>query len=214
MSRLGLLLLAACSEDARIVGATTGRVRPDAGVPANGGSGTPGKAPEAGVLEDAGPAPVSSCGPPSGRSTCDAQSGWPCDVAAGWTCDFSRLLGGFDCFSPPNPVPFCGACSVAEGLTCSAGFTCGLSGWCERICCSDSDCGTGECVLGSFSDPLVAGFGYCREEGVLTCGSDSSSPVGAMFPTWDASASTADASAPSTPPDASASSAPSDAAVP
>lgn len=176
------LLLAECSNEAVVAMQPPGTARADAGGPGSGGPSSQRQASERLERADAGRPPASSCGPPSGRSTCDAISGWPCDVAAGWTCDFSRLLGGFECFSPPNEVAFCGACSVAEGLTCSAGFTCGLSGWCERICCSDGDCAFGECELGSFSDPLVAGFGYCQEEGVATCGGDATPPPEAAAP--------------------------------
>ena len=165
-----------------------GTVGGEAGVSSPGEGGTAGAAPTpeggaagatptpeggaAGATEPSGEAgaTASSCSGQLETSTCDPVTGAPCALDEGETCDYSGTLQGFECFPGPNDSQACGECGEDSGLFCGAGTTCnGDFGRCEKYCCDDSDCESGECLKDLFDEPAVAAAGVCFEEAEAVC---------------------------------------------
>ena len=74
-------------------------------------------------------------------SNCDPISN---DCAGtGEACDIDQS-GASGCFPPPNETALGGACDNQNGPFCVGGYHCGQKGTCQKFCCSNSDCNSGQ----------------------------------------------------------------------
>jgi hypothetical protein len=93
-------------------------------------------------------------------STCDPITNFGCDAIQGQVCTIDPT-GSPVCHATPSPVGPGAPCDQSSRW-CAAGYLCGASSRCEKVCCSASDCGSqGVCshissVLGTLGTcPLV-----------------------------------------------------------
>ncbi len=61
----------------------------------------------------------------------------------GEACDVDTT-GATGCFPPPNDVALGGKCDNQAGPFCVGGYHCGQNGTCQKMCCSNADCNSGQ----------------------------------------------------------------------
>jgi hypothetical protein len=96
------------------------------------------------ALECTVPAEASSAGSCvaiDATNTCNPVTNEGCNTDAGEACDLGQ--NGFECFPDGNTQDLCTDCGSTVGY-CKAGLTCFNE--CARFCCTDDDCGTGQCL--------------------------------------------------------------------
>lgn len=131
----------------------------------SGGSGTAGASGTGGT----GGGPKFECNPVTNQG-CAANEG----------CDFD-MAGTYSCFPPPLAAPLCGACSSDMEPYCEGGTTC-VGNKCFRFCCTNADCGSGECYIEP-GDPT--GICYAKDSTDPACDAPKVAPSGgscAPFP--------------------------------
>jgi hypothetical protein len=120
------------------------------------------------------------CGQLGTVSECDPVTAVPCDLAAGETCDHSTALGGFKCFSGPNPQGAGERCDT-QGLFCGPSTACNTTtNVCVHYCCTDAQCAKGHCVAEPQLSDGKAAPGACEDEfaGFAGAGGDSGTAGG------------------------------------
>jgi len=142
--------LSDCNNDADCIGCLTGQVTDPAVCNANAGV-TAFVACEQGSCDVC--IPKSECNPVTNEGC--ANDGSACDLSSSSV---------YVCFSPPNDVAICGACSNSNsGPWCKPGLHCTdpdgtTGGFCTAYCCDDGDCGdNGTCDKTN----LVENVGIC-----------------------------------------------------
>ncbi|MEJ7733843.1 MAG: hypothetical protein WKG00_32195 [Polyangiaceae bacterium] len=92
---------------------------------------------------------------------CNPVTNEPC--SEGEACDVYAPNGkitGFHCYPDNNTAELCEACNPdgADAEFCVGGLTC-IGDVCIRFCCTDADCGNGECKKVDYR--IAPGLGVC-----------------------------------------------------
>lgn len=113
---------------------------------------------------------------------CNPVKDTQCDVAGGELCTYSN--SGFTCDKYDPPPPQVGLCQNCDSAFCKDGNVCLPStaggSQCMHYCCTNADCGGGECRPASASSPVA----YAADVGVcaLYFGGDSLQPICSGIP--------------------------------